>query len=192
MDRFNTVYSSVTQSLQALNNAISEILSIGSLTDDDVLALRYWMDDNIHLSGNYPFDKIYKIIDQILSDGTIDPKDKAELLLILEEENICDSEPAAISTLMGKHICLTGNFDFATRNEIEELISNQGGVCDKNVFHYTDYLFVGGKGSRDWAYGNYGNKVKRAKEFQERGHDLLILGEDSLSVFFDTHDIPLH
>lgn len=187
MDRYNTVYSSVTQSLQALNNAISEILSIGSLTDEDVLTLRYWMDDNIHLSGNYPFDKIYIIIDQILSDGTIDSKDKEELLRILEEENVCDSEPAAISTLMDKHICLTGNFVFAPRNEIEKLISDQGGVCDRNVFFYTDYLFVGGKGSRDWAYGNYGNKVKRAKELQERGHDILILGEDSLSLFFETH-----
>lgn len=190
-NRYYIEPSPTTKSLLTLKNTISEIVSIGNLSDDDILTLRYWMDDNQHLSGNYPFDKIYSLIDNILSDGIIEEEERMQLFKILNEEQVCDASPARINSLSGKRICLTGTFSFAQKKEIEEKISAYGGINEPNSIHtYTNYLFVGGHGSTSWAYGNYGNKVKKAKEFQEKGHHIQIMGEDALKNFFDTHTPP--
>lgn len=177
-------YSTSTQALQTLLSTISQIISDGKLSDSDILDLRYWMDANKHLSGNYPFDKIYSIIDDILSDGVIEDQEKDQLLSFLSNEKICDHPLQSIETLANCHVVLTGNFYFMNRMEIEKLIASYGGICDKGVNHSTDYLFVGGLGSRDYAYGKYGAKVKKAKEMQEHGHHIQILSEDVLDAFF--------
>lgn len=190
MDKYHTEYSATTKSLQALNNALAEIVSIGNLSDSDILSLRYWMDDNKHLSGNYPFDKIYSIIDNILEDGVIDSDEKEQLLRFLNDETICDSAPFQLETLSYQHICLTGTFTFSKRSEIEKLISQYGGFLDKGVTLNTDFLFVGGCVSSGWAYGNYGNKVKKAKELQQQGCHIHIFGEDILKNFLDSHTPP--
>lgn len=190
MAQYHVIYSSTTKSLQALKNAITEIVSTGELTDSDILSIRYWMDDNKHLSGNYPFDSIYSIIDNILSDGVIDPEERQLLLSTLQDEKICNPAPFLIKSLAGCHICLTGNFSFAKRKEIESLLIQYCAFIEKNTTTKTDYVFVGGLGSNDWAYGNYGNKIKRAKELQELGHRILIFSEDVLKDFLDTHIPP--
>ena len=180
-------YSSTTSSLQLLLSAVSEMVSSGKLSDDDILSIRYWMDDNKHLSGNYPFDKIYSIIDDILSDGVIEPEERELLLSILLNETIYNSSQFTIRTLAGYRICLSGNFTFASRKQIENLLIKYYAINEKNVTLKTDFVFVGGLGSSEWAYGNYGNKVKKAKELQEQGHRILIFDENTLKHFFENH-----
>ena len=187
-NKYHIEHSQTTKSLLALKDAISEMISAGSLTDDDILDLRYWMEDNQHLAGNYPFDKIYSLIDNILSDGIIEEEEREQLLEILNNEQVCDSSSFHIDSLSGKRICLTGTFSFAKRKDIEETITKYGGFNECHSITYrTNYLFVGGHGSVDWAYGNYGNKVKKAKELQEKGYNIRILGEDDLKAFLDSH-----
>ncbi len=191
MNRYHVKYSSTTQSLLSLKSFISEIIITGKISDDDILTLRYWMDDNKHLAGNYPFDKIYSLIDGILSDGVIEEEEKEKLLKILSDEKICDHSFSSIDSLCGRYVCLTGNFTFASRKEIEETIEKYSGFNEhKSLTSRTNYLFVGGKGSADWAFGNYGNKIKKAKELQEKGCPILILDEDILAHFFSTHNPP--
>lgn len=187
MSNYHIKYSSTTKSLQSLKHFLTQIVSIGKLTDSDILSIRYWMDDNMHLSGNYPFDKIYSIIDEILSDGVIEPEEQQMLLSILQNEKIYDSAPFTIQTLAGYHVCLTGNFIFDKRKNIEDLLPQYCAFIEKGVNLKTDYVFVGGAGSNDWAYGNYGSKIKRAKELQEQGHRILIFSEDILKQFLETH-----
>ncbi len=190
MSKYQIKYSSTTQSLLALRNCISDIINVGKISDTDILTLRYWMDDNKHLVGNYPFDKIYSLIDEILSDGVIDSEEKEHLLKILSNEAIYEPASTSIEFLFGCHVCLTGNFTFSSRKEIEETIEKYGGFNEhKSPTRQTDYLFVGGKGSPDWAYGNYGNKIKKAKELQEYGYSILIMSEDALKNFFSSHDL---
>lgn len=190
MHKYHTEYSSTTKSLQALKETITRIIAAGKFTDDDILSIRYWMDDNMHLSGNYPFDRIYSIIDDILSDGVIDPEERQLLLSTLQDEKICNCSPFSIKSLAGCHVCLTGNFSFAKRKEIEDLLMQYCAFIEKNANTKTDFVFVGGLGNNDWAYGNYGNKIKRAKELQELGHRILIFSEDVLKNFLDTHIPP--
>lgn len=191
MYKYHTEYSSITKSLQALKETITQIIITGEFTDDDILSIRYWMDDNMHLAGNYPFDKIYSIIDGILSDGVIDSEERQSLLEILQSETIYNATPFIVNSLAGYHVCLTGNFTFAKRKELEYKLMQYCAFNEKSVNSKTDFLFVGGLGNQDWAYGNYGNKIKRAKELQEAGHPILIFGEDILENFFKTHTLPI-
>lgn len=192
MDRYHIEYSTTTKSLRALKEIISEFIVSEELSDTDILSLRYWMDDHRHLAGNYPFDKIYSLIDNLLSDGVIEVEEKEQLLEILSEEKICDTNSAPAIKLKGHHICLTGNFTFSKRKDIESTIAAYGGFNEgKSLTWRTDYLFVGGCGSDDWAYGNYGNKIKKAKELQEKGCSIQILGEDVLKEYFESHCPPI-
>ena len=49
----------------------------------------------------------------------------------------------------------------------------------------TDYLIVGGAGSDNWKFGNYGAKVSKALEMQENGHPIVILKESDLMQCFE-------
>lgn len=176
--------SQTTQTLQVLNNSIYEIIKTGELTDSNILDLRYWMDENRHLSGNYPYDKIYSMIDDILSDGVIEDDERMQLLEFFKNEKIKDSIPEPVDTLKSRRICLTGDFNFMSRKEIEKCIIAHGGVLGERVTQNTYYVFVGGCGSNAWAFGNYGTKIKKAKELKEQGYNIHILGEDALENFF--------
>ena len=80
-------------------------------------------------------------------------------------------------SLDGKHICLTGNFEYGTKLDVEKFIVNKGGIIDKTVKKGTDYLIVGGDGNKNWTAENYGNKVKKALEFNKRGGNIMFINE---------------
>lgn len=53
-----------------------------------------------------------------------------------------------------------------------------GMTCKNTITNNTNILIVGDLGSNDWKCGSYGEKIKRAKEMQEKGLDILIIGEN--------------
>lgn len=73
--------------------------------------------------------------------------------------------------------CLTGDFKFGTKTDVELFILARGGKVVSQVTKQVDYLVVGALGSPLWAYGNYGTKVKRAIELREAGSGLDIVLE---------------
>ena len=75
------------------------------------------------------------------------------------------------------NICLTGNFEYGTKLDVEKFIVNKGGIIDKTVKKGTDYLIVGGDGNKNWTAENYGNKVKKALEFNKRGGNIVLINE---------------
>lgn len=79
--------------------------------------------------------------------------------------------------LNGKQICLSGNFICCSKSEISFKLEEMGAIVQKNVTSKTDYLIVGGNGSSDWAYGDYGTKVKKALELQGKGKNIKIISE---------------
>lgn len=82
-----------------------------------------------------------------------------------------------IDTLSEKHCCLTGDFAYGSKKEVEELITCKGGICDNTVKKTTDYVIVGENGSEKWKQGTYGSKIKKAKELQEKGNLIQIVSE---------------
>jgi NAD-dependent DNA ligase len=182
-------YSNTTQAMQILMGIIKGILSDTQINAKEVSALYMWMQAHDNLKGNYPFDKIFDALTQVLADGILDPEEEKILLAIFEQflnprqtcacGNSLSGEPSAVGiNLSGKTCCLTGDFSYGTKAEVEKHISNSGGICIPTITREVDYLIVGGQGSEAWIYGNYGTKVKKALQMQENGHRVQIVGED--------------
>ncbi|HCW73191.1 MAG TPA: hypothetical protein DHM90_04690, partial [Clostridiaceae bacterium] len=87
------------------------------------------------------------------------------------------------SDFTGKSICLTGNFVSGSKEQIAALLERCGAAVCSTVTRKTDVLVVGGEGSREWSFGNYGTKVKKAMEMKAKGIEIDIITEEELSGF---------
>ena len=79
-----------------------------------------------------------------------------------------------------KTFCLAGEFVLVPRNTIARKLKEKGAIEKSGVSAKLDYLFVGGMGSNAWKFGNFGGKIARAFELQEKGAKVLIVAEEEL------------
>lgn len=173
------MFSGETKALQQLQAFLIEIVADNVLTEEEILKLNDWVEANENLRGNYPFDRVFEALENVLDDGIIEQEERNDLLVLFKEfispiENI---EAICIDTLSEKHCCLTGDFACGSKKEVEELITCKGGICDNTVKKTTDYVIVGENGSEKWKQGTYGSKIKKAKELQEKGNLIQIVSE---------------
>lgn len=173
-------YSDTTQAMQILMGIVKGIVSDTSINAKEAAAVYLWMQARDNLKGNYPFDKIFDTLTQVLADGILDQEEE-KILFILFDQFLNPSQICACGIqLSGKTCCLTGDFSRGTKADVEKHIENCGGVCIPGITREVDYLIVGGQGSEAWIYGNYGTKVKKALQMQEKGHKVQIVGEDTI------------
>lgn len=176
-----THYSVETKALQTLQTYLESIISDGRVTEEEFYDLCFWMGEHVDLLGHYPFDRVYEAIDNVLEDGIVKPEELRELQRLFTEfvdpvkSQSCNE---VIDSLEGKHIVLTGDFEFGTRAEVSALIEKAGGINDKNITKKTSYLVVGSYGSEAWKAGNYGAKIQKAMEYNKnKGLDIKIIKE---------------
>ncbi len=174
------IYSDDTKGLQNLKKIIEAIMIDNEIGLNEINELNEWLDNNNHLIGNYPFDKIYSIVKKVLNDGIISSDEINELLSEFNNfiNPIKENNSNRTFDFQNKIFCLTGTFNFGSKDNIEEKIVEKGGICGKNVTSKTDYLIVGGSGSDAWKFGNYGGKVQKAMELKEKGKNIEIVSED--------------
>lgn len=179
-----THYSIETKALQVLQGYLLGITSDGILTSEEVIGLKQWMDDNKNLEGNYPFDVVMQSLDRVLEDGIIDSTELNYLQSIYSKFTapVENAEHEEIRSLEGVHCCLTGEFNYGDRKEVERFITEHGGICDNNVKKATDYVIVGSRGSDAWKQGNYGSKIKKAIELKEKGNKINIIEENDFFI----------
>ena len=185
--KYSTKINAETKSLQVLNGFLMGITADNILTKDEIVSLKSWVDENIDLAGNYPFDVVLTSLNRVLEDGVI-TNEELESLLKLYQKFTAPVEAAEhdiITSLSGKHCCITGDFNFGSRDDVEKYIVNHGGICDKSVKKATEYVIVGAKGSANWKQGNYGGKIKKAMELKDKGQPISIITEDD---FFNEID----
>ena len=173
-------FTNETKDLQKLKRIIEGIMEDKKITFNEMEALEKWLDYNTHLIGNYPFDKIYTVVKNILDDGVISKGEHDDLVKIFNELIDPINEMKSDSTICftDKMFCLTGTFNSGSKEEIEKKIIDKGGICSKTINSKVNYLIVGGAGSDDWKFGNYGSKVQKAMELKEKGKNIEIIGEN--------------
>lgn len=174
-------YSTETLALQEMNKLLENVLSDGKITMEEVESIGSWLENRRNLAGNYPFDKAFNVLGNVLEDGIITEQEIEELKTIFEEivdpvKTQCCHEQ--IETLEEKHVCITGDFDYGSRKDVEKLIMSAGGVIDNCVKRATNYVVVGAKGSEAWKTGNYGGKIQKAMELNEKGFKIKIMEEN--------------
>ena len=173
-------YSAETMALQEMSKLLEGMLKDNQIVMDEIDELRAWLEEHRDLAGNYPFDKAFNSIDNVLEDGQITEQELADLRNIFEE--IVDPVKAQgcrdeISTLEGKHIVLTGEFDCGERSAVAKQIEEVGGINDKGVSKSTDYVVVGAQGSDAWKTGKYGGKIQKSMELNAKGRNIKIIEE---------------
>ena len=175
--------SETTLRLQTLQMILKSISADGVLTSEEVMVLERWMTENQELEGNYPFDKVFRTVRQATQDGILDAREKEELLdLFTRITDPVGQTECGCFDIRGKVFCLTGEFKAGGRSQVEAYFVAQGGIAGKSVTKKTDYLIVGELGSDMWSSGNYGSKVKKAMELQEKGSTIVIVKEGEAKI----------
>lgn len=173
-------FSDETKELQLLEGFLKGITADNKLSVEEIMALKEWVDNSLHLAGNYPFDLVLTSLNRVLEDGIISQEELDDLLKLYKKFT-APVEAAThdeITCLNEKHCCVTGEFNYGSRKVVEEYIEQNGGICDKTVKKATDYLIVGSLGSENWKHGNYGGKVKKAMEYNEKSANISIVSEE--------------
>lgn len=172
-------FSTATLPMQVLMGILEGISCDHVINMMELDALQQWMNDNPHLKGHYPFDTIFTTINRVLADRIITADEHRELLVLFQSFlKPIEKKKEACLDLTGKKVCLTGNFMNGTKNDIGELVVENGGVMSSGVSRKTNVVIVGGEGSKDWSYGNFGTKVRKAMELKSKGFEIHILSEE--------------
>ncbi|TQI67884.1 exonuclease domain-containing protein [Clostridium sp. KNHs216] len=174
--------SETTTQLLALKDLLSTITADDELSESEVLSLQTWMNENLALRGNFPFDKIFETVGGTLEDGILEDAELQAMLLLFGQitdpvANTCSCDCFDIN---GKTFCLTGEFEFGDRSSVESALSQKGGIPVSSVTRKIDCVIVGSRGSDAWSSGNYGTKVKKALELQAKGHPIQIVKEQDI------------
>lgn len=181
--QYRANYSDQTKALQHLQAILIGIVNDGKITTEEVEYLNQWLINNEELCGNYPYDRVAIVVRDVLEDQKIESEELEEMLVMFNEFIAPQTATSVVLdqfNLDGKNIVLSGDFDFGTKNDIANLIQDNGGIIKSGVSGKTDYVIVGAKGSADWSCGNYGTKIKRAMELQDAGKDIAIITESDL------------
>lgn len=174
-------YNETTLSLQVLQGIIEGITCDKVLNENEIYALKRWLDINNYLAGIYPYDKITSAISKALEDGILTNLEKEELLYTFcETLNPIKTSNVNID-LNNKTFCLTGEFKTDSKEKIKEKLKMLGGVEKSSVTSKVNYLFVGSLGSEAWKFGKIGGKIARAQELQEKGCDIKIISEEDIT-----------
>ena len=182
-------YTDTTLQLRKLQDILKEIIADGQVSIEEVEQLSNWMNENIELKGNYPFDRAYNLIEKVLADGVVDNDELSMLLQKFQEfTNPVGSSENTKIVFRNHHFVLTGDFDHGTRSEVEEYIRERNGIVDNTVKKCTNYVVVGSAGSDFWANGNYGTKVKKALELKDKGQPIEIITEKDFYNAGDSED----
>ncbi len=192
-------YDSVTLKLQQLQGICHGILADGVVKEIEVIELNKWLEKHDDLKSYYPYDEIYSIVTDVLSDGKIDKDEqlmlkavfsqfcdiknvetKMEIMDEIQEaydfKGVCAVAPELI--FVNHQFCFTGKSGRAERNEIKEVIQQHGGKYINGVSGKTNYLIVGDEGNTCWSYACYGRKVEKAMKLRIGGQPIQIVHEN--------------
>lgn len=153
------------------------IVEDGSVSLKEAAALHWWIGSSDALNGKTA-GNLLEALSAILEDGAIDEDEEERLLATLRR--IIDpatEELVGDFGIAGKKFCLTGDFDFGSKTEFSRALENAGGIACKSVTKTCDFVIIGAKGSDAYAFGNYGTKVKKAMDWQEKGCPVKIASE---------------
>lgn len=175
--------SPVTLATQILNGIMEGIIVDGEITTEESENLRCWLYDNIYLSGHYPFDKVIAILEMALSDSVISREESKYITETIQGIlNPVDSLKVHLNSVEGKSVCLSGNFAYGSKADVERYIIKHGGTIDTSVKKSTNILLVGACECQAYSHGTYGTKVKKAIEYNNKGCNIQIVKESDLIV----------
>ena len=170
--------SPITLATQILDGILKGITTDGEISEEECKNLRQWLYDNIYLSDHFPFNKTIDIVEKVLEDSILTSEESIYLTSVIDDMlNPVESLKSQIFSVEGKSVCLSGNFAYGQKSDVEKYILERGGKIDSSVKKTTDYLMIGDYECQAYSNGTYGTKVKKAIEYNEKGCNIEIIKE---------------
>ncbi len=174
----------IVKSINSLLGIVSGLVSDGELNDKEVLFLKTWCNENMHIANQYPANIIFRRVHEVLVDGVITHEEREHLLNELKIisgndfaetgsalpeniQNIFDDDPTVI--IPSNEFVFTGRFMFGTRAVCETAVVHRGGLVKEYITEKTNYLVIGTRTSPDWIAENFGRKIQKAAEMVDSG-----------------------
>ena len=182
------------RSFESLIGICTGMLVDGHLSDDEILFLKTWLDENNEIAFAWPGEVVCKRINKALEDGIIDEGERKHLTKTLQEliggdfqeTGATPSEPISLPVQEIESLefdeqtfCFTGTFIFGTRPACQKATEKAGGISAKRITKKLDYLVIGTMSTRSWANTSFGRKIEKAVEYQAEGCPLVIIDESS-------------
>ena len=170
-----------TTATQVLDGILRGISADNVITEQECRQLQNWLYDNSFLKGHFPYDKVFSLVEEVLEDNVVTKEEsdylQKEITAIL---NPVEELRTSVETLVGKTVCLSGNFKYGQKSAVAEYILSKGGIVEDSVKRKTDILVVGDLDCEAYSNGTYGTKVKKAIEFNSKGSHITIMKEADL------------
>ncbi|MGN1189850.1 MAG: hypothetical protein ACI4SL_05555, partial [Candidatus Ornithospirochaeta sp.] len=185
----NIPSSQITVSTQILEGILKGIKTDRVIKEEECRGLREWLVSHDYLRGHYPFDRVMAMVDEILEDGIVTETESERIISCISSildpvKTSSQNNEDKTDDLCGKIICLSGNFAYGTKSDVEEYLKAKGAVIESSVKKTTNILLVGSLECTQWSNGNYGTKVVKAMDYNERygksGVSIKIMKENEL------------
>ncbi len=179
VNAMDSIFSDKTKKMQNLQELVVRIIDDNAISDDEIIQLKNWLEQHDDLKGVYPFDKIFELVEEIMLDGVMNKTEEQELLKLLDAFINPQTENVEID-FQGKSVCLSGEFNYGHKKQVENLLLDRGAIISKSVTGTLDILILGESGSAAWKYGNYGAKYEKARQLKENGKAIVIVKENDV------------
>jgi hypothetical protein len=169
------------------------ILADGSVNRAEATFLLDWLERHREFASNFPFSALFPRVRDALEDGVFDLDEERELLEALSatvggEIAVPDGSNSLSTELpfdlpfptilhSASTFVVTGVFSYGKRRLVREAIESRMGTVRGAVSRSTDYVIVGGVGSRDWVHSSFGRKIQEAVDLRNAGAMISIIPE---------------
>lgn len=182
-NHYRVKFAAETSELQILKSLSEKVLEDEKVSTAEAYGLLFAIENLPNASNDAVIKSLKALLQETIVDGWIDEGESEKLVASLRKitdpvAQFSDSEHDIV--FAEKCFCLSGDFDHGSKSQIGSMIEAKGGTILKSVTKKCDYLIVGGQGNEAWSMGNYGNKVKKALDWQEKGVPIQIVSEEEL------------
>lgn len=180
--------SNDTRKVRELIDIVTALGHRDTVEIDEVNALIERIDSELADNGDVFVGAAKKLLLQIADDGVVSA-DESRLLCAFGDmyANPISDEP--VEAVSGKAFVLTGDFETeGGKATIADMIAAAGGEVKSGTSRKVAYVVVGGLGSGAWAFGGFGQKVKKALDLKLTGKaNIRVVSEGALMEYFSGH-----
>jgi NAD-dependent DNA ligase len=192
-DAFNNLVGHERISNRQVNGLIGiarGIAADGSINQAEVEFLQKWLANNVDISGQPVIRTLYRRVEEILADGSLDDDEKVELLEtlgrfadrdfelgeVLKSSSLPLCDPLPKLSFPARNYCFTGTFNYGDRKRCEAAVRALGAEAGP-LTKSTHVLVVGIYATDSWKHSAFGNKILKAVQLRDKGHPINIVSE---------------
>jgi hypothetical protein len=204
----NGPVDALTKNIRSLHGLLQGIAADDKISVDELRYLEGWINAHSFDLGRWPFREVHNLIGKILEDGKVTKKEQKEMLdfcanfsLLIQDDQTTDdtimpdrpflkNNAPVVQTIQSivdttseiiitnRTYCFTGTMKAGKRKDIENELTQAGGIPANGVSKKLHYLVIGANSNPCWSYATYGRKIEKVMRFNDEGASILILHED--------------